>query len=82
MLNFFDPKLNAGVICDASLYGLSAILTQYCQDKNKKRMVAYATRSMTKREQMQSQIEKEALAILFSYTKVYLLEKDFKSMTP
>ena len=82
MLNCFHPKLNTGVICDASPYGLSAILTQYCEDKNKKRMVAYATRSMTKKEQRYSQIEREALAMLFSYTKVYLLEKDFKLMTP
>ena len=44
MLNYFDPKLNNEVICDASPYGLSSILTQYCKDENKKRMVAYAGR--------------------------------------
>ena len=35
MLNYFDPKLNTEVICDASPYGLSAILTQCCEDDNK-----------------------------------------------
>ena len=34
--------------CGVSLYGLSAILIQYCEDENKKRVVAYASRSLTK----------------------------------
>ena len=34
MLDYFDPKSNAEVICDASPYGLSSIFTQYCKDDN------------------------------------------------
>ena len=77
MLNCFDPKSNTEVICDASPYGLSAILTQYCADENKKRVVAYANRSLTVTEQRYFQIEREVLAILFGCTKfqVYLFEK-------
>ena len=51
MLNYFDPKLNTEVICDASPYVLFAVLTQYCQDENKKRVVACISRSLTEREQ-------------------------------
>ena len=83
MLNYFDSKVNSEVICYASPYGLSAILTQYYKDKNKKGVVDYASRSLTEKEQGYSQIEREALAILFGCTisQVYLLGKHFKIMT-
>lgn len=55
MLNYFVWKMNTEVICHASPYGLSAILTSYCKDKNKKKMVNYA-RSLAETEQKHSQI--------------------------
>ena len=67
MLNYFDPKFNTEVICDASPHGFFVILTQYGNDENKKRVVAYASRSLTETEQRHSQIERESLAILFGY---------------
>ena len=83
MLNYFDPKLNTEVICDAAPYDLSAILTQYCEDENKKGVVAHTSRSLTETEQRYSQIEREALAILFGCTQlqVYLSGKHFKIVT-
>ena len=54
MFNYFDLKLNTEVICDVSSYGLSAILTKYCEDENKNGAVAYAPRSLTKTEQKYS----------------------------
>ena len=77
MLNCFDSKSNTEVICDASPCGLSAVLTQYCADENKKRVVGYANISLTVTEQRYFQIEREVLAILFGCTKfqVYLFEK-------
>ena len=76
LLNYFDLKLNTEAFCDAFPYGLSAILTQYCENENKKR-VAYASRSLTETEQRYSQTETEALAMLFGCAKfqVYLLRK-------
>ena len=53
LLNYFDPKLNTEAFCDAFPYGLSAILTQYCENENKNR-VAYASRSLTETEQRYS----------------------------
>ena len=46
-------------------------------------MVAYASRSLTESEQRYSQIEREALTILFGCTvfQVYLLGEHFKIMT-
>ena len=75
MLNYFDPKLNNEVICDASPYGLSSILTQYCKDQNKKRMVAYADRFLTETEQRYSQTEREVLTISFGLVR----EPNFKN---
>ena len=50
MLNYFDPNLKTEVICDASPYGLSAILFQHSQNENEKKVTAYASRSLTETE--------------------------------
>ena len=84
MLNYFDLKLNIEVICDASPYGFSAVLNQYCvKMKIKKRVVAYASRYLAKTEHRYSQIEREASVVLIGCTKlqVYLSEEHFKIMT-
>ena len=80
MLNYFDPNLKTEVICDASPYGLSAILFQHSQNENEKKVIAYASRSLTETEQRYSQIEREALAILFDCRKfqIYLLGRHLK----
>ena len=61
----------------------TAILTQYCKDKNKKRMVAYTSSSLTETKQRQSQSEREAVAMVYGCTKfqVHLFGKHFKIMT-
>ena len=71
LLNYFDLKLNTEAFCDAFPYGLSAILTQHCENENKKRV------ALTETEQRYSQTETEALAMLFGCAKfqVYLLRK-------
>ena len=83
MLNYFDPNLKTEVIYDASPYGLSAILFQHSQNENEKKMIAYASRSLTETEQRYSQIEREALAILFGCRKfqIYVLGRHFKIIT-
>ena len=62
MLKYFDLKLNTEVICDDSPYGLSAI---FCL---KKRVVAYASRSLTEIEQKYSKIERETSSLSFGKT--------------
>ena len=83
LLNYFDPQLNTEVICDASPVGVGAVLAQYDQTTQEKKVVAYASRSLTPTEQRYGQIEREALAILFGCTKfrLYLLGKQFDLYT-
>ena len=56
---FYDPKKKPTVVVDSSPVGLGAILLQ----DNKP--VAYASRSLTDAETRYSQIEREALAVVF-----------------
>ena len=65
VLVLFDPAKSHKVSADSSRGGLGAVLLQL-EVENDWHPVAYASRSMTGVEQEYLQIEKEALAILFS----------------
>ena len=79
LLNYFDPSMKTEVICDASPVGVGAILVQYDKVSDSKKVIAYASRALTETEQSYSQIEREAVAILFGCTKfrLYLLGQHF-----
>ena len=81
LLQYFNPNSKTEVICDASPFGLGAVLVQI--SNNGPNVVAYASRSLTKTEQNYSQIEREALSILFGCLKfqVYLLGSPFTVVT-
>ena len=67
---------------DASNVGLGAILTQLDGNGNE-RVVSYASRTLTAREQNFTAMEKEALAVVFAtkYFRVYLLGNHFQLVT-
>jgi hypothetical protein len=65
VLAFFDPKKPVTVSCDASQSGLGA----FCLQNGKP--VAYASRAMTECEQRYAQIEKELLAVVFSFERFH-----------
>ena len=69
MVNHSGSKLNTEVVFDASPCTFFVILTQNCDNENKKRVVACASRSLTEILKRYSQIEREALVILFDCTK-------------
>ena len=67
---------------DASDYGVGAVLSQL-DDSGHEKVIAYASKALTPREQKYSTTEKEALAVVFgtAHFRVYLLGRHFKLIT-
>ena len=78
------PQLDKPFILqtDASNVGLGAVLTQL-DNFGRERVVSYASRTLTGREQNYATMEKEALAVVFGtrYVRVYLLGNKFELVT-
>ena len=70
LLVHFDPKLELTLACDASPYGLGAVLSHRFPDGSD-RPVAFASRSLAPPEKNYAQIDKEALAIGFGVRKFH-----------
>jgi len=60
VLQYFSPKKEVTIQCDALQAGLSAVLVQ------DGKVVEYASCAMTKTEQEYAQIEKEMLAVTYA----------------
>ena len=63
VLVHYDAKLPLKLECDASSYGVGAVISHVLPDGSE-RPIAYASRTMTQSEMNYSQIEKEALALI------------------
>jgi hypothetical protein len=70
------------VVTDASPLGLGAILSQY-DDSDNRKIIAYASKTLSPIEQRYSQTEREALAIVWSceHFNFYLFGQKFKLVT-
>ena len=81
LLIHFDNKKEVVLVCDASPYGLGAVLSHETPEGD--RPIAFASRSLTKAEKNYSHIEKETLALVFGVTKFrkYLLGRTFTLLT-
>jgi transposase InsO family protein len=69
---YFDPEKTSEISVDASPVGLGAILAQIDPTTKVKRIIAYASRSLTTTEQRYSQTEREALAVVWACEHFHL----------
>ena len=70
VLAHFDPSLPIGIACDASSVGIGAVLFHRYKD-GRERPIVNASKTLTETQRNYSQIQKEALAIIFALSKFH-----------
>lgn len=70
VLTHFDPSLPIYLSVDASNYGMGAVIS-HILPSGEERPIAFASRTLNVSQKRYSQIEKEALAIIFGVNKFY-----------
>ena len=71
VLAHYNPDLPLVLAADASAYGLGAVLSHTFSDGSE-RPVAFASRTLKTSERNYSQVEKEALALVFGISSIHL----------
>ena len=82
LLVHFNPELDLVLMCDASSYGIGAVLAHRMPDGSE-RPIGYASRSLSSSQRNYSQLEKEALVLVFGVQRfhAYLFGHRFELVT-
>ena len=82
VLAHYDPSLPLVLAADASTYGVGAVIFHRLSDGSEQ-PIAYASRTLTGCESRYSQVEKEALSLIFGIKKFhhYLYGRPFILVT-
>ena len=70
VLAHYDPTQTLVLACDASPYGIGAVLSHTFKDGSE-RPIAYASRTLGPAEKWYSQLDKEGLAIIFGVKRFH-----------
>ena len=81
VITHYDVTLPIVLACDTSQYGVRAVISHQTEEEEKP--IAFSSKTLTKSELNYSQLEKEALSIIFGIRKFhkYLYGRKFVLLT-